>query len=257
MSEPLLEVRNLMLEVPLRTLVRDLTFRVEAGQRWCLLGANGAGKTTLLHTLVGLRRPDAGAVALAGRALERWSPIEAARMRAFLPQIIHDAFGASVLETVMLGRHPYLSRWDWEDDQARAVASAALRSVDMAGLEERDVLSLSGGERQRVALAMVFAQDARLMLLDEPVSHLDLRHQVMVLDHIRRLAEDRGIAVVFTVHDLNLAARYATHGLVFAPGGAVLAGDIRDVMQELNLEQAFGHRVSRFELAGRSVFVAE
>jgi iron complex transport system ATP-binding protein len=237
--------------------VRDLTFQVEAGELWCLLGPNGAGKTTLLHTIVGLREPERGAIALDGRAVGDWLPGDAARTRAFLPQSLHDAFSASVLESVMLGRHPYLSRWDWEDDDERARASAALTAVDLAGLEARDVLSLSGGERQRVALATVFVQDAPLMLLDEPVAHLDLRHQVMVLDYVRGVVEARRAAAVFTVHDLNLAARYASHVLVFAADGAVVRGTVADVMNEANLERAFGHGVTRVQLDGRAVFIPE
>ena len=258
MSTPLLEVTNLTLQVGARTLVRELTFAVTPGELWCLLGPNGAGKTTLLHTIVGLRDAQGGAIALEGRALEDWPAAAAARRRAFLPQTLYDAFSSSVLESVMLGRHPYLSRWDWEDEAERALAATMLTAVDLTGFEGRDVLSLSGGERQRVALATVLVQDAPLMLLDEPVSHLDLHHQVMVLDHFRTLAQTRGVAVLFTVHDLNLAARYATHVLMLMPTAAARHGPAAEVMNERNLESAFGHRVTRFEVAaGRTLFLPE
>ena len=111
MSTPLLEVQDLVLGVNGLTLVRDFSFRLGAGEVWCMLGLNGAGKSTFLHTAVGLREPQGGALRLGGRALGDWSAAEAARQRAFLPQTFHDAFSASALESVMLGRHPYLSRW--------------------------------------------------------------------------------------------------------------------------------------------------
>lgn len=255
MNAPLLEAQDLTLRVNGRTLVHGFSFRLDAGEVWCMLGPNGAGKTTFLNAAVGLRRPQGGALRLAGKVLADWPALEAARQRGFLPQTFHDAFSASVLESVMLGRHPYLSRWQWEGEGDREIALAALALVDLAGFEERDVLTLSGGERQRVALAALFAQDAPLLLLDEPVAHLDLHHQILVLDHVRLLARERGRGVLFTVHDLNLAARFASHALLLTPQGTVRQGTIDEVMVEEELSRAFGHRVARVEAAGRSLFV--
>lgn len=257
MTAPLLETQDLLLGVGGRTLVRDLSFRINAGEVWCLLGPNGSGKSTFLHTAVGLRQAQAGALRLAGRALADWPLADAARQRAFLPQAFHDAFSASVLESVMIGRHPYLSRWQWEGAEEREFALFALRSVDLAGFEQRDVLTLSGGERQRVALAALFAQDAPLLLLDEPVSHLDLRHQVLVLEHLVMLARDHAKGVLFTVHDLDLAARFASHALLLTPQGKVLQGPIAEVLTEDALQAAFGHKVTRVEAAGRTLFVPD
>jgi iron complex transport system ATP-binding protein len=257
MIAPLLEAQNVTLRVGERTLAREFSFRLGAGEMWCLLGPNGAGKTTFLHTAVGLREPQGGELLLAGRALDHWTPDEAARLRGFLPQSLHDAFSASVLDSVMLGRHPYRMRWQWEGAQDREIALAALKTVDLAGFEERDVLTLSGGERQRVALAALLAQDAPLLLLDEPVSHLDLHHQVLVLTHLGKLAREGGKGVLFTVHDLNLAARFASHALILTPHGTVRQGRISDVMTESDLQFAFQHRVVRIEAAGRTLFVAE
>ncbi len=257
MSEALLEVRGLALRVGTRTLVRQLDFGVRAGEVWCLLGRNGAGKTTLLHTMVGLRDAQGGEVRLAGRELAQWPGIEAARQRGFLPQSVHDAFSASVLDTVLVGRHPYLSRWQWENGQDRALALSALSDMDLAGFEQRDVLTLSGGERQRVALAALLVQDPPLMLLDEPVSHLDLHHQILVLHHLNRLARERGKAVLLTLHDLNLAARFASHALLFGPGATVRQGPVAEVLVEPELESAFGHRVTRVNEGRRAWFLPE
>lgn len=257
MNTPLLETQDLLLRVGTRTLVRGMSFRLNAGEVWCLLGPNGSGKSTFLHTAVGLREPQGGALRLASRALADWAVAAAARQRAFLPQNFHDAFSASVLESVMLGRHPYLPRWQWEGEDDRELAVAALRAVDLAGFEQRDVLTLSGGERQRVALAALIAQDAPLLLLDEPVSHLDLHHQVLVLEHLVRLARDRAKGVLFTVHDLDLAARFASHALLLTPQATVLHGPVAEVMTETALQGAFGHRVTRVQAAGRTLFVPD
>lgn len=257
MNAPLLEAEALLLRVNGRTLVREMSFQLNAGEVWCLLGPNGSGKSTFLHTAVGLRAPQGGTLRLAGKALADWDAPAAARLRAFLPQNFHDAFSASALESVMLGRHPYLSRWQWEGDDERALAAAALRAVDLAGFEQRDVLTLSGGERQRVALAALITQDAPLLLLDEPVSHLDLHHQVLVLEHLVALARSRAKGVLFTVHDLGLAARFASHALLLTPQGTALHGPIASVMTEAALRDAFGHRVTRVEAAGRTLFVPD
>lgn len=257
MNAPLLEAHDLLLQAGARMLVRGMSFRLNAGEVWCLLGPNGSGKSTFLHTAVGLRDPQGGALRLGGKALADWPAGAAARERSFLPQNFHDAFSASVLETVMLGRHPYLSRWQWEAEEERELALAALRTVDLAGFERRDVLTLSGGERQRVALAALLVQDAPLLLLDEPVSHLDLHHQVLVLEHLAGLARVRARGVLFTVHDLDLAARFASHALLLMPQGMVLQGPIGEVLTEAALQAAFGHRVTRVEAAGRVLFVPD
>ncbi len=257
MNAPLLETQGLLLRVGQRTLVREMSFQLNAGEVWCLLGPNGSGKSTFLHTAVGLREPQGGTLLLAGRALSDWPAAALARQRGFLPQTFHDAFSASVLENVMLGRHPYLSRWQWEGEDERELALAALRAVDLAGFERRDVLTLSGGERQRVALAALFAQDAPLLLLDEPVSHLDLHHQVLVLEHLVELARVRGKGVLFTVHDLDLAARFASHAVLLTPQAGVLHGPIDEVLTEAALQGAFAHRVTRVQAAGRTLFVPD
>ena len=254
---PIFAASRLTLEAGSRVLVQDLSFSIRPGEVWGMLGRNGAGKTTFLHAAVGLREPDAGTLALCGKPLDAWDAPEAARRRAFLPQTFHDPFSARVIDTVLVGRHPHLSRWDWEGEGDLALAAAALDAVDLAGFEERDVLTLSGGERQRVALAAVLVQETELLLLDEPVAHLDLHHQSMVLEHLVHLAGHQRRGVLFTAHDLNIAARYATHAILLTPGGGALQGPVAEVMTERILSGAFGHRVTRLQGAGHPVFVPE
>ncbi len=253
---PLFAASALTLRVGQRTLIRNLTMNVNAGEVWCILGANGVGKSQFLNTLAGLRKAESGAIRFSGRPLEQWSGIEAARARAFLPQNIHDAFSATVLDIVLMGRHPHLSRWAWESASDHRVALAALHAVDLAGLAQRDITTLSGGERQRAAIAALLVQDAPLLLLDEPLVHLDLRHQITVLAHLAGLARERAKAVIFSVHDLNLAFRYATHAMLFHEGGAVDSGPINEVMNEAALLLAFGYPVAQFKINEKCFFVA-
>jgi iron complex transport system ATP-binding protein len=254
-SGPLLVGTGLTLRVGSRTLAEGLTLRIGSGELWCVIGANGSGKTTLLHTLAGLRRPDAGTLALQGRELAEWPLHEAARLRGLLPQSLHDAFSASALDVALMGRHPHLARWAWESAGDRALALAALRAVDMDAFATRDVLTLSGGERQRVGIAALLAQDPAMLLLDEPLAHLDMHHQLVVLQHLRALAREQGKAVLLTIHDLNLARRFATHALVLGANVGPCSGRVHDVMTEATIGSAFGHPVTTLRSGEHTLFV--
>ena len=256
-AEPLLALHGLALRVGSRSLFEALTLQVRAGELWCVIGPNGSGKTSLLHAVAGLREPDAGRIELRGRPLGTWPPNEAALHRGLLPQTLHDAFGASALDVVLAGRHPHLQRWAWEGEADRAIALDALRQVDLDGFAARNVLTLSGGERQRVGIAALLAQDPALLLLDEPLAHLDLMHQVGVLKHLQALARDRARAVLWSTHDLNLAHRFATHALLLGGGVAPLVAAADAVMTPEALTRAFGHPVARVDAGTRVLFVAQ
>ncbi|WP_321814339.1 MULTISPECIES: ABC transporter ATP-binding protein [unclassified Paraburkholderia] len=240
-ANPLLATRALTLRVGARTLVDTLTQSFNAGEIWCIAGANGAGKTTLIATLAGLRAPAAGHVEVDGIALRDWKPTHLAQRRALMPQDVRDAFSASVLDIVLLNRYPHLAGWGWESEDDRIAAHTALAQLDLEDFAARDVLSLSGGERQRVALAAALCQQAPLLLLDEPLAHLDLHHQIACLEALRRWVRDAARTVLLSCHDLNLARRYATHALLLDGRGGCYAGPVRDVLTAARASEAFGH----------------
>jgi iron complex transport system ATP-binding protein len=239
---PRLSCRGLALTVAGRTLVSGLDIDVRAGECWVVVGPNGAGKTTLVMTLAGLRSPAAGQIAYDGRPLEALGPRERARRRGYLPQDSVDHFPATVLETALIGRHPHLGRWQWESSADIDRAHAALSAFGLAGLDRRDARTLSGGERRRLALAALVAQDAGLLVLDEPSSHLDLGQQVAALDVVAALARDHAKAIVMVLHDLHLALRYADHAIALG-GGRVRTGNAPDIMTTATLSELFGHRL--------------
>jgi iron complex transport system ATP-binding protein len=238
---PLTAAYSLTLRVGTRTLLDTLTQTFCAGELWCIAGPNGAGKTTLISALAGLTTPAAGHVEVDGIALAHWQPARLAQRRALMPQYIRDAFSASVLDIVLLNRFPHLTGWGWERAEDRAAAHAALAMLGLEAFAARDVLSLSGGERQRVALAAVLCQDAPLLLLDEPLAHLDLHHQIACLDALTRWAQAGPRAIVFSCHDLNLARRFATHALLLDGRGGFHAGPVHDVLTPERASDAFGH----------------
>lgn len=252
---PLLQTLKLGLSVSGRLLLRDLDWQIEPGQCWCVIGRNGAGKTTLLRTLAGMRALDTGQLQIQGRDLASWALSDLARQRALLSQGRVDAFAYRAIETVLSARHPYHDAHYWESAEDMAIATSALRELDVFDLAQRDVRSLSGGERQRVAIAALLAQDAQLMLLDEPANALDLAHQVSVMQLFARLCREADKTVVMVSHDLNLAHRIASHALLLMGDGLWLAGPRDQVMTAENLSLCLGHPIERFEHAHQTLFL--
>ncbi|MGA3248732.1 MAG: ABC transporter ATP-binding protein [Paraburkholderia sp.] len=250
-----LSAQQVTLRAGERTLLERFTHTFYPGEVWCIAGPNGAGKTTLISALAGLQQPAAGRLELDGVRVSDWPPVALARRRALMPQSAHDAFSASVLDIVMLNRFPHLAGWGWEGEADRAAAYAALQMLGLASFATRDVLSLSGGERQRVALAAVLCQDAPLLLLDEPLSHLDLHHQIDCLEALTAWAAGPKRTVVFSCHDLNLARRFATHALLLDGMGEAFAGPVRDVLTPALASRAFGYPLILLQDGGHEALI--
>ena len=251
---PMLETRGLHLSIGDKLICRDLNLQVQRGERWGVLGVNGVGKTTLLLTLAGLKMPQAGSVLLDGTAINELPKRKAAQRCGVMLQDSDDAFPASVLETALIGRHPYLHLWEWESAEDEAIARAALQAVGIADLAQRPSNTLSGGERRRLALATLLTQDTDLMLLDEPVNHLDLHHQIDALTLLTQQVKQRGKTAVMVLHDINLAARYCDALLLLFGDGEALQGRVGEVLNVENLTRLYGHPVHSVETAEGAFF---
>ncbi|UYG01239.1 ABC transporter ATP-binding protein [Halomonas sp. GD1P12] len=251
---PRLEAEGLKLAIPGRSAGGAMEFALEPGQVWGVLGPNGAGKTTLLHTLAGLTAPRTGRVCLDGQPLGSLRRRSIARRLGLLFQERMDGFPATVSETVMMGRHPYLSLWQRESLEDIERLRSALSALDLEALASRPVSTLSGGERQRVALATVLTQNPAVWLLDEPTNHLDLHHQSAVMALISVEAR-QGRAVMMCLHDLNLAARWCSHVLLLYPDGEALAGRCDEVMTLGALERLYRQRLSVAQMDGAPVYM--
>src|SRR6202049_5067676 len=250
---PLLECRRIDVCVGSRTLVRGCDQEVRRVSLLAILGPNGCGKSLSLHTFAGLRPPRMGEVLISGRPLAEWPRRALARELALLPQNVEDPFPASVIETVLLGRHPHIPRWQWESARDLAIASEALVAVGLAGYEDRDVLTLSAAEGRRAALAAVLAQTPRIFLLDEPTNQLDPNHQLEALQLLRARA-DAGAAVIVTLHDPNLAERFADDALLIGKDGAWRCGRVADILTPQQLSILYDTRFEAAEISGRRVF---
>ena len=235
----MLRAQNLTLTIAGRTLCANLNVSLEAGESWVILGANGSGKTTLLHTLAGLRAPDTGTVTLDNSEISKIPARARARRLGVLFQDMESEFPATVIETVLTGRYPHLDRWQWESAEDYRLAETALDAVGLNGLARRPLATLSGGERRRVEIATLLAQDAPICLLDEPINHLDLRHQVQVLDLLADRAHRPGHFNLFVLHDVNLALRFGTHGMLLFDNGECLHGPLSELLNRSTLERLY------------------
>ena len=241
--------RGLRLSYDRRTVVDGAEIELRPGAVTALLGPNGSGKSTLLRSLARLHRPDAGSVTLADDGRENATdalalhPKDFARRVTLLSQSHPTPSGVTVRDVVAYGRHPYRGRFRSADaDGPRAIAQA-MAVTGVADMAERGVDELSGGELQRVWLATCLAQDTGVLLLDEPTTYLDLRYQVELLDLVRDLATEHGVAVGVVLHDLNQAAAVADHVVVLHRGEVRASGPAARVLTSELLTEVYGIRV--------------
>ena len=249
-----LTTQQLVIDIPGRSAGFGLDLTLAPGQVWGILGPNGAGKSTLMHTLAGLRPPRSGNVRLDDRTVSTLPRRQVAQRLGLLFQDHHDGFPATVLETALIGRHPFLSPWQSETADDLLRAQAALANLGLAELESRLVSTLSGGERQRVALATLLTQDPAIWLVDEPTNHLDLHHQVEVMALLAERAR-AGRTVVMCLHDLNLAARWCDHLLLLYPNGDACWGEADSMLVPGALERLYGQALQTLDMDGVPVFM--
>jgi iron complex transport system ATP-binding protein len=249
-----LKAHQLVIQIPDRAPGYALDLAFEPGQIWGVLGPNGAGKSTLLHTLAGLHPARSGHASLDDDDVSHMSRRRVAKQLGLLFQDRQDGFPATVTETALIGRHPFLSPWQSETADDLAIVNEALATLGLSDLADRLVSTLSGGERQRVALATLLTQAPSVWLADEPTNHLDLHHQVEAMGLLARQAR-QGSTVVMCLHDLNLAARWCDHILLLYPDGGACWGKARQMLVPEALERLYGQALSVAEIDGAPVFV--
>jgi ABC-type cobalamin/Fe3+-siderophores transport system ATPase subunit len=236
----MITVRDLALFVAGRALLERMSFEIRKGEFVAMLGANGVGKTTLLRTLAGLRPIQSGAVAIDSRDLGSLSPAERSREIAFVTSDDVFADRLTVREVVAAGRYPHHRWWQWNEEPHDAQAiGEALRAVDLQTFAQREFETLSSGERQRVWVALALAQEAPLLLLDEPTSHLDVRVAQSILALLRAQVT-AGKTVVCVLHDPNEAAAYADRVMLLEHGGILAFEDRERALTPTLLERAYG-----------------
>jgi len=273
----IIQVKNLSFAYTLQSpILKDVSFDVKAGTFFAIAGPNGAGKTTLLNLLCGLLRPQAGSITIDTTRIESYSVRKLAQKVAVVRQEFVPVFDFTVAEVVSMARTPYLGTFGFDGKIDKEAVNEALEATDTAQFAMRPMKNLSGGERQRVFIARALAQNTTIMLLDEPTSFLDLKHQVHIYDLLKAAQLEKGRTIVAITHDINLAAQYCDQILLLtgSPQDAFrrkppmqgpengtqnrptyLIGEAKDIFSPAQIEEVFGVKVFAGKIGKENFFI--
>ncbi|WP_020586474.1 ABC transporter ATP-binding protein [Desulfobacter curvatus] len=234
----MLQVDALSFGYKKRTILTDISLEVHKGQIVSIAGPNGTGKTTLIKCLAGIQKPSCGSILINGKDAFGMNRREHARCVGYVPQSSPSKFPITVFEAVLMGRRPYIT---WKPTQNDFEKTAqVIESMNLKDIALRDFDNLSGGQKQKVLLARAIAQDTDILLLDEPTSNLDLKHQLEVLEMISSLVKTNQMAAVLAMHDLNLASRFSHRMVMMKEGQILCSGTPGDVMTPENISTVYG-----------------
>ncbi|MGV8074427.1 MAG: ABC transporter ATP-binding protein [Syntrophobacteraceae bacterium] len=223
--------------------LKDIGFEVERGEVLAVLGPNGSGKTTLFQCLLGIWKASHGDVFVDGASIGNLERMEIARKLSIVPQDHEPPFPYSGFDVVLMGRTPHVGLFSSPSQKDREVAFQAMETMGIEALAQRPYTQISGGERQMVLIARCLAQEAPVMLLDEPTSHLDFRNQIVVLSKVKSIVRERGLCAVMNLHDPNLALFFADRALLLNNGASVACGKPHEVINRENLMALYGMEV--------------
>ncbi len=235
----LLKINNVSFGYYKENVVKGISLDVNQGDFLGLIGPNGSGKTTLLRLITKVLYPRIGEIYFKGANISKMDSKEFCRSVAFVSQDFTGNFAFSVMEAVLMGRIPHLKRLQFETKKDFNIAEDALSVCDILDLKEKNIDELSAGERQRVIIARALAQEPMLLLLDEPTSHLDIGHQIQILDLLRRLNRQNNLTIVMVLHDLNLASAYCDRIVLIDNGNVFKEGNPEQVLTYQNIEAVY------------------
>jgi len=236
----IIEVKNLSFRYSQAQVLRDLSFEVKQGTFLGIVGPNGVGKSTLLNLLSASLHPNSGTIKIDKKPIESYSTKGLAEKIAIVKQEFVPVFGFSVIETVLMARTTHYGQLGFENETDRQIVNEALNVTDTTGFASRLLSNLSGGERQRVFIARALAQNTAILLLDEPTTFLDLKHQVVIYDLLKRMQLEKGKTIVVVTHDINLAAQYLDETLLLGTDSSYQCGTTKDVLSVEQIEKVFG-----------------
>jgi len=238
-SRVIIKVEDLVYRYDSVNALDGLTFEIERGEFVGLVGPNGSGKTTLLNCLSKLYTPQNGYILLDGHDLRELTPLEGAKIYAVVPSEFPVDMNISIVDTVLLGRYPHFEGFWWENERDEEIALNAMEKLNVSGFADRKLGELSSGEKQRVMIAKALAQEAKVLLIDEPVAYLDLGYQLEIMEMLRNLANE-GVTILAAMHQLNLAVKYCDKLIVLKQGRVVACGKPEEVVTQRLIEDVYG-----------------
>lgn len=256
-----LKIKNLNLSIAEKTICNQLSICFNHGEFWGIMGVNGVGKTTLLQTLIGLPNnstqidTNSGNITLNEQCIYDYKRIELAQKMGLMLQEYEYNFPSTVLEATLIGRHPFINGWQWENEDDKALARKALIEVGMSHFAERSVNTLSGGEKRRLNLATLLTQNPDFYLLDEPVNHLDIKAQLEILSLLKNKFEQNKQCGIMVIHDPNLAYRYCDHMLMLFDNGQWLSGKTEEILNQDNLSRLYNCPIHQINDERHTLFV--
>lgn len=225
-----LKVQNLRFRYSTEDVLKKISFDIPKGSFVSILGPNGSGKTTLLKTISHILKPDEGNVLLKEKTLREYGHKELARSIAVVHQNQPTDFDFTVEDVVLMGRYPHLRQFQSESTKDHEVTRSAMQRTAISHLREKNLKHISGGERQRVMIARALAQETDTLLLDEPISHLDIKYQLEILKMCRGLSHEKDMTIITTLHDINMAARFSDYMILMKSGEIIEMGTPEEVM---------------------------
>lgn len=237
--EDQMRVEGLSFGYDLKRVLEQIDMSISKGSFFCLVGPNGSGKSTLLKLITAALKPEKGIVYLEGRNIEMMKGRDLAKQVSFVPQNTALEFDFKVIDVVLMGRYPYISKLRGETREDVEIAEKAMQYTNTVHLRDRSFMELSGGERQRVILAQALAQEPEILILDEPVSHLDLQHQVEILNLIKKMCADKKLTAVTVLHDLNMASAYGDYIVMLKDGSIRVQGTPFETLTVSNIKEVF------------------
>ncbi len=234
-----IEVKNLKFSYRESLVLKGLSFNIKKGEFVSIIGPNGSGKSTLLKTLNNLYKPNSGDILIEGKNVEDYSKRDLAKIVGFVPQDTTIDYEFTVEDIIMMGRHPYKGRFQKEDKIDYKIVNDVMEMTNTLKFKDSLITEISGGERQRVIIAKALAQNPSIILLDEPTSHLDINHQIELLNLLRTLNKEKGTTIVLVIHDINLAARFSDDIILLNEGEIIGIGNPEDVITAKNIEKAY------------------
>lgn len=238
-----IQAKKLVFAYQEQTVLNELNMDVPRGAFTAIVGPNGCGKSTFVKQLIKSLKPQSGEIHLLGKPLASYSHKALGKLIAYVPQATQIGFDFTVEEVVMMGRYPHLKRFQSEQPKDREIAVEAMKATGVWTLKDKPANALSGGEQQRVIVARALAQEPQILILDEPISHLDLPHQVELMALIRKMAQEKGITVLAIIHDLNLALDYSDYVIMMQKGQVLYSGVPAEIISEHTIRAIYGLEV--------------